>query len=44
MGAAAFPADGWTPEALIAVADEHMYRDKLQRKSGRSPAAGRDAA
>lgn len=44
VGAAAFPADGQTWEALVAVADERMYSNKAQRKRERLAAAGRDAA
>ena len=44
VGAASFPEDGRTQDALLAVADERMYRDKLQRKAGRRILAGRDAA
>jgi diguanylate cyclase (GGDEF)-like protein len=32
VGAAVFPRDGDTYEALLAVADQQMYRDKSQRK------------
>ncbi|MCX6538304.1 MAG: diguanylate cyclase [Acidobacteria bacterium] len=32
IGAAVFPRDGGTYEALLAVADQQMYRDKSQRK------------
>jgi diguanylate cyclase (GGDEF)-like protein len=32
IGAAVFPRDGDTYEALLAVADQQMYRDKGQRK------------
>jgi diguanylate cyclase (GGDEF)-like protein len=44
VGAAAFPDDGRTQEALVGVADARMYRDKVQRKRGRLSLAGRDAA
>jgi diguanylate cyclase (GGDEF)-like protein len=45
VGAAVSPADGTTVEALIAVADQRMYRDKVQRKRQlKRKAAGRDAA
>lgn len=44
VGAAAFPEDGWTPEALVALADERMYRDKVQRKGARRAVTSRDAA
>jgi diguanylate cyclase (GGDEF)-like protein len=47
VGVAVFPDDGSTQEALIAVADERMYLDKVARKRkvvGRSFEAGRDAA
>ncbi len=44
VGAAAFPEDGWTPEALVALADERMYRDKVQRKGARRDVSGLDAA
>jgi diguanylate cyclase (GGDEF)-like protein len=44
-GAAACPADGLTQDALIAVADGRMYRNKAQRKRQASPrATGLDAA
>jgi diguanylate cyclase (GGDEF)-like protein len=32
VGAAVFPRDGDTYEALLAMADQQMYRDKSQRK------------
>jgi len=32
IGAAVFPRDGDTYEALLIVADQQMYRDKSQRK------------
>jgi diguanylate cyclase (GGDEF)-like protein len=32
FGAASFPADGHTYEALLATADRRMYRDKADRK------------
>ena len=47
VGVAVFPDDGSTQEALIGVADERMYLDKVARKrkgGGRSLEAGRDAA
>ena len=46
VGAAVFPADGDTYEALLAVADGRMYRDKGLRKSvAARPLGGRvDAA
>jgi diguanylate cyclase (GGDEF)-like protein len=44
VGAAAFPEDGRTQDALVSAADERMYRDKAQRKRGRRELAGRDAA
>jgi diguanylate cyclase (GGDEF)-like protein len=41
-GAAVFPADGETYEALLATADGRMYRDKKSRKViGFQPRAGR---
>jgi GGDEF domain-containing protein len=43
-GAAVFPHDGETYEALLAKADSRMYRDKRQRKSGRAtPRTGETA-
>jgi len=33
-GAAVFPHDGRTYEDLLAAADNRMYRDKSQRKTG----------
>lgn len=44
VGAAAFPEDGWTPDALVALADERMYVDKARRRDPRRMPAGRDAA
>jgi predicted signal transduction protein with EAL and GGDEF domain len=32
VGAAIFPQDGETYEALLATADSRMYRDKARRK------------
>ena len=32
VGAAIYPVDGHTYEALLATADSRMYRDKIQRK------------
>ena len=32
MGAAIYPQDGDTYEALLATADSRMYRDKTRRK------------
>ncbi len=45
-GVSVFPDDGRTQEALIAVADDRMYRDKAERKrrAGRQQVTGRDAA
>ena len=45
-GVAVFPSDGQTQEALVAVADARMYRDKGERKRrmGRQQVTGRDAA
>jgi diguanylate cyclase (GGDEF)-like protein/putative nucleotidyltransferase with HDIG domain len=37
VGAALCPHDGRTAEALIAVADQRMYEDKVQRKRRRTP-------
>ncbi|MBM3771261.1 MAG: diguanylate cyclase [Acidimicrobiia bacterium] len=34
IGAAVFPHDGDTYEAMLATADSRMYRDKTQRKRG----------
>jgi diguanylate cyclase (GGDEF)-like protein len=43
-GAAVFPDDGTTYEALLADADHQMYRDKAARRGSRSaPQAGRPA-
>jgi hypothetical protein len=35
IGAAIFPHDGHTYEALLATADSRMYRDKSRRKKRR---------
>jgi predicted signal transduction protein with EAL and GGDEF domain len=32
VGAAVFPLDGETYDALIEIADSRMYRDKAERK------------
>ena len=45
IGAAIFPHDGDTYEALLATADSRMYRDKTRRKQQtqlRSVATGTD--
>ena len=42
-GAAVFPHDGETYEALLAKADSRMYRDKSQRKAARARLLGADA-
>jgi diguanylate cyclase (GGDEF)-like protein/putative nucleotidyltransferase with HDIG domain len=39
VGAAVFPLDGETYDALLAVADSRMYRDKAERKHGFDPIA-----
>ena len=39
IGAAIFPHDGDTYEALLATADSRMYRDKTARKRPRLEAA-----
>jgi diguanylate cyclase (GGDEF)-like protein len=39
VGAAVFPADGETYDALLEVADSRMYRDKAERKHGFDPGA-----
>jgi predicted signal transduction protein with EAL and GGDEF domain len=39
IGAAIFPHDGDTYEALLATADSRMYRDKTRRKRPRLQAA-----
>ena len=39
IGAAIFPYDGHTYEALLATADSRMYRDKTQRKEARTALA-----
>jgi diguanylate cyclase (GGDEF)-like protein len=39
VGAAVFPLDGETYDALLAVADSRMYRDKAERKHGFDPVA-----
>jgi len=39
IGAAIFPHDGETYEALLATADSRMYRDKTRRKRARIEAA-----
>ena len=44
VGAAAYPDDGRAQEALIAVADSRMYRDKSRRKAERESDPDRDAA
>lgn len=44
VGAATCPDDGRTQEALIAVADAWIYRDKSRRKRHDHPATGLDAA
>ena len=46
VGAAIFPHDGDTYEALLATADSRMYRDKTRRKRqlGRTPADRERAA
>ncbi|MGB7217264.1 MAG: HD domain-containing phosphohydrolase [Vicinamibacterales bacterium] len=43
VGAAVFPHDGGTYEALLATADGRMYHDKARRKRQR-PAAGASSA
>ena len=43
VGAAVFPADGDSYEALLHVADTRMYEDKAARKQRRSDRALRDA-
>jgi len=43
VGAAVFPRDGDTSEALLAVADRQMYLDKGARKNPTPPPAGVDA-
>jgi diguanylate cyclase (GGDEF)-like protein/putative nucleotidyltransferase with HDIG domain len=40
IGAAIYPHDGDTYEALLAAADSRMYRDKTRRKQLRAQAAG----
>jgi diguanylate cyclase (GGDEF)-like protein len=42
IGAAIFPHDGDTYEALLATADSRMYRDKTRRKrgAGQGPSSG----
>ena len=42
-GAAVFPHDGETYEALLAKADSRMYRDKSQRKAARARLRSADA-
>ena len=42
-GAAIFPHDGETYEALLSKADSRMYRDKSQRKAARAGLTGTDA-
>ncbi len=37
IGAAIYPHDGETYEALLAMADSYMYRDKTRRKQRRRP-------
>jgi len=44
IGAAVFPQDGETYEALLATADGRMYRDKRGRKRAVSRCAVREAA
>lgn len=46
VGAARYPEDGLTGDALIATADHRMYLDKARRKRQKddAPAGGRDAA
>jgi GGDEF domain-containing protein len=34
FGAAFYPADGTTPDELLAVADHQMYRRKADQKAG----------
>jgi diguanylate cyclase (GGDEF)-like protein len=42
-GAAVFPRDGTTLEALVATADQRMYRNKTARKASRAnPQSGND--
>ncbi|HEY3383037.1 MAG TPA: diguanylate cyclase [Vicinamibacterales bacterium] len=41
IGAAVFPTDGETYEALLATADGRMYRDKKNRKQGITPVRSR---
>jgi len=43
-GAAVFPHDGQTYEALLAEADGRMYRDKGQRKAARARLRSADGA
>ncbi|HEY3092100.1 MAG TPA: HD domain-containing phosphohydrolase [Vicinamibacterales bacterium] len=43
-GAAVFPSDGNSYEALLAKADSRMYRDKSQRKTARAQVRSREAA
>src|SRR5262249_33779373 len=43
-GAAVFPRDGTTYEALLATADSRMYRDKSVRKARRAGARSGDDA
>ena len=42
-GAAVFPQDGNSYEALLAKADSRMYRDKSQRKTARAQVRSREA-
>jgi diguanylate cyclase (GGDEF)-like protein len=43
IGAAVFPHDGNSYEALLAKADGLMYRDKIQRKTARARLRTADA-
>jgi diguanylate cyclase (GGDEF)-like protein len=43
-GAAVFPHDGDSYEALLAKADSRMYRDKSQRKAARARLRSADSA
>jgi predicted signal transduction protein with EAL and GGDEF domain len=44
VGAAVFPADGESYEALLQVADSRMYEDKAARRQRRSERAAARAA
>jgi diguanylate cyclase (GGDEF)-like protein len=43
-GTAVFPHDGTSYETLLAVADQHMYRDKKARRQARADASSTDPA